>query len=162
MVFEVRFREDLLLFRDWLVELITTHCIESVWGVEKVRPRIDTHIALLNRREIDVVISCGGKRICIELKESDLQKAVEQAIGYIESGACDLAYIAIDLSVGGILDYARRRPDLFEKMFDHGIGLISARNGVTVFRAFHRKDASRRYTNVINLLSYLEKRGVDS
>ena len=156
MVCELRFREDLLPFREWFVAVLLSHCVESVWDLGKVRPRIDTHMWTADRKEIDLAVACRGKRICIELKEADFEKAVRQAIGYLESGACDLAYIAIDYHVHNVLDLARTRPELMKKVFEHGIGIVAARDGVVVFRAFTRKDASRKYANLLELVKNMD------
>jgi len=150
-MYELRFREDLLPFKDWFVVILKEHCVESVWDVEKVRPRIDSHVVTIDRHEIDVVITCRGKRVCIELKEVGFEKAVHQAIGYLQSGSCNLAYVAIDVHVHSILDYVRTKPDLMRKVFENGIGIVSVADNVVLFRAFERKSASRKYANLLEL-----------
>jgi len=152
MVFDVRHREDLILFRDWFVAILLEHCVESVWDLEKVRPRIDTHVVNLDRREMDVVITCGKKKICIELKDIGFDRAVHQAIGYLESGVCDVAYVALNCGVYTILEIVRTKPELVKKAIDHGVGVVAAREGILVFRAFQRRNAARRYANLFELV----------
>jgi len=152
MVFDVRHREDLMLFRDWFVAVLLEHCVESVWHFEKVRPRIDTHVVNLDRREIDVVVTCGMKRICIELKDIGFERAVQQAVGYLESGACDVAYVALNCGVHTIMELVRTKPELVKQALDHGVGIVAARDGILVFRAFQRKSAARRYANLFDLV----------
>ena len=156
MVYEVKFREDLLPFKEWFVAVLLNHCVESVWDFRKVRPRIDTHLWTADRKEIDLVITCRGKKICIELKEADFEKAVHQAIGYIESRVCNLAYIAINYHVYNILDLVRTKPDLMRKVFEYGIGIVATLDGVVVFRAFEKKTASRKYANLLELVENID------
>jgi len=158
MVFDVRHREDLMLFRDWFVDVLLEHCVETVWHLEKVKPRIDTHVVNLDRREMDVVVTCGGKRVCIELKDMGFDRAVHQAIGYLESGACDVAYVALNCGVHTIMELVRTKPELVRAALERGIGIVAARDGVLVFRAFQRRGAARRYANLFELV---KQRGSD-
>ena len=148
MVFEIRFEEDLLVLRDWMISVLFWHCRDIL----ETKPKIDTHIYMPNKREIDVVINCKGKRICIELKRMDIFKAVDQAIGYLESDYCDVAYIALNWDVDVIIDFFRRNLELAKKVFEHGIGVISARNNIIVFRAFEKTSASRKFLNLLELI----------
>jgi len=156
LVCELRFREDFLLFRDWFLAILMEHCLEALWDVERVKPRIDMHVTTLDRREIDVVVSCRGRRICIELKEANMEKAIKQAIGYLDSGSCDYAYVAIDAHVYTVLDYVRTKPELIKEAINRGIGIVAARDKVIVFRAFKRKDAARKYANLLELVKRVE------
>lgn len=151
-MFDVRHREDLILFRDWFVAVLLEHCVESVRDFEKVRPRIDTHVVNLDRREMDVVITCRRKRICIELKDLGFDRAVHQAIGYLESGACDVAYVALNCGVYTIMELVRTKPELVRMALERGVGIVAARDGVLVFKAFQRRSAARRYANLFELI----------
>jgi len=160
MVYEIRYKEDLLPFENWFILVLLKHCggsnAMSLWDIVNAKPRIETHVHTPDRREIDIYIVCKGKRICIELKEADFERAVNQAVGYLESGVCDISYVAINLHTHTVIDFARSRPDLIRLVFEHGIGVVSVPDKAIVFRAYERKSASRKYMNLLELVKSLE------
>jgi len=148
MVFDIRYKEDLLLFREWFIRVLLWHC-DSVFSA---KPTVDTHVVTVGRHEIDVVVNCGGKRICIELKEHDIDRAVNQAINYMENLGCDIVYVALGMHIDTIMDYLRTRPDLAKRIFEHGIGIVSAPDNCIVFRAFQRRTASSKFLSLLELM----------
>ena len=157
MAMEIVHVEETLMFREWMLRIMLLHCCgdagATLFGLAKSKPKISLRERTINRREIDVVISCRGKRICVELKRSDIYRAIDQAVGYLDSGACDYAYVAIDLAIDTILDILRTSYSLAEKVFRNGIGIASTYSNAIVFRAFKRKDASSKYLTLMEFLS---------
>jgi len=152
MVFDIRYKEDLLLFREWFVRVLLWHC-DSIFSA---KPVVDTHVVTVGRHEIDVVVNCRGKRICIELKEVDIARAVDQAINYLENLGCDIVYVALGMHIDTIMDYLRTNQELAKKVFEHGIGIVSAPDNCIVFRAFQRRTASTRFLSLVELMKSRE------
>ena len=146
MVFEIRYKEDLLPFENWFILVLLKHCggsnAMSLWDIVNAKPRIETHVHTPDRREIDIYIVCKSKRICIELKEADFERAVNQAVGYLHTHT--------------VIDFVRSRPDIIRLVFEHGIGVVSVPDKAIVFRAYERKSASRKYMNLLELVKSLE------
>ena len=158
---EIRYKEDLLPFDDWFVIVLLKHCggssAASLWDIVNARPRIENHVHTVDRREIDVYVVCRGKRICIELKDADLDKAVHQAVGYLESGFCDVAYAAINLRTYALIDAVRSKPSIFRTVFEHGIGIVSIPDKAIVIRAYERRSASKKFSNLLELAKSSEE-----
>jgi len=141
----IKYREDLVLLPSWLLEIVKLHCSKGFLSLEYpiyIRNHVrDVHSNL----ELDLVITCGKKRIVVELKEADLAKVVEQ-IGRRKLLG-DYAYIALNLRVHDIIGALRN----YSKLLEHGIGIVSTRDNCIVIRAYSPRKISeaRRYLELL-------------
>jgi len=156
----IRFREDLLLYSKWVREIIALHFSEHgslfMLGSDELQRnpvRVDTHVRMINNVEVDVVITNGKRSVGVELKESDYDKAIRQAI--IRRPFFDYMYVVLDMSVHSILEILRRKR--YSEVFDYGIGFISGSDDCVVIRSYsRRRNESKRYSILLDKI-YEEK-----
>jgi len=153
MSMTIRNKEDLLLFSKWFKELLAYH-FPSRWPFN-LNVKVETHIVTANKLEVDVLVrdlKDSRKVIAIELKESDIDKAIQQALKRKE--VFNYVYVAINLPTASILAELRRHPEALE----NGIGFISTYDDCIVIRAYsHKKKESKRYLNLLELVKTIEK-----
>ncbi len=155
-----RFKEeDMVILAFWLRRVLDTHCGGAcVWIDVGQHVRVGGH-------EVDLLIKCQDtgcmghpegrqKSIIVELKESDLGKVFEQALE--RRPLADYVYAAINLPVNDILTWMAGH-DLAEEAVKAGVGIISTRDNVVIFRAYSR-GASRwaeTKAKTLTLLKYI-------
>ena len=138
----LRYKEDLMLFSGWFKELIELH-----FGLSKLGIYVKTHVVDIFGNETDLVIEGQGKRVLVELKESDLKKALAQVLARRE--LYDYAYVALNLSAKTLMSMARN----FAEVFKLGIGLISAKSDCILIRSYKQHlNESIRYIDVLKVL----------
>jgi len=150
MGFILKYQEDLSLVPRWIKVLISRHCSNSIaWpGYPDRKPvEIATH-RYKGGYEIDAVIYCEGKTIGIELKETDLSKALQQAIE--RRKLFDYFYIAIDLHVSTIMLMLRS----YKEFLGHGIGIVSTRDNAVIIYSYSKGHLaeSKRYTDLLDYM----------
>jgi len=134
MSFTIRYKEDLLLFRDWFRELIRLHFSESsFWAGVKYPIEVRSHVRMLDNTEVDLMISNGKVVVIVELKECDIQKAIEQALE--RRRFADYIYVSLDLHTYTILKMLRN----YDQALKAGIGFISAKDECIVIRAYPQR-----------------------
>ena len=79
------------------------------------------------------VVGARKRRVLVELKETDLAKAIEQAI--TRRPNFDYVYVAADLCTADLLSWLRSRPEPLR----YGVGFVSVKDQCIVIRSYGRR-----------------------
>lgn len=163
------FNEDLLLLPLWMRKALSYHYypLSSYLPIE-----IKNHVYVLEGFEVDVMVFLSAKRykpvkfntlfdvevtepkysvikrkIIFELKETDLVKALDQAVD--RRRIADYIYVVLDLSTPSIMSWLRSNLDLLK----YGVGVISAKDNTIVIPSYkthlHEAEAYKPLLEII-------------
>ena len=143
------YHEDMAVLAPWLRKVIELHGLYSRNLPPNIRVMMHVRPAASRGKEVDLIVRGMNRVVLIELKDSDLYMATEQAIERRE--LADYTYVALRLPAYQILSILRG----YTRGLENGIGYISTLDDSIVVRAYmvgHEK-YGRMYKSVTEALS---------
>ena len=156
--------EELVLLPKWLELVVGYHCSDSYHDPNKYPIEIELR-KKVQGFETDLIITCkSGRRtvrIGFELKESDLYKAVSQALE--RRALFHYFYIVLNLHAHSILTLLKGHQHT-EEALSNGIGFISSIDNCIVIKSYTRANWRESKSYTYTILSYLNtnNEGVES
>ena len=158
----IRNQEEFVLLPKWLRDVVCHHCIDSCSPYRGGPRQNPIYIDVRTRvqgLETDLIVTCrsGSRnvRIGFELKETDIYKAIHQAL--VRRPLFHYFYIVLNMHVYNILTVlkgCRYTRDALE----HGIGFISSEDGCVVIKSYSRGNWMESRAYVYTLLQYIQGR----
>ncbi len=141
------------MYSKWFRDIILYHCLKEY---ESGKITVDRHVKV-HGVEHDVLVSCEGERakktIAIELKDSDLEAVINQAIK--RAGTATYAYAVVNLPIASVFRILKAYPEKYlNEIFSSGIGLASGYDNIVIFYSY--SPGKRQYsTEHLSLLKWL-------
>ena len=154
-------KEELVLLPRWLFVVAQHHCDYFLGSYVSSGNRIQIGVRRVVRGfEVDLVLKCrsGSRDVSVgfELKDSDLSRAVEQAL--VRRGLFDYFYVVVYLHSHSVLAALKGLGNV-EKALASGIGFISSLDNSMIIKSYSRgkTDFSKGYNKIISYLRGDEK-----
>ena len=152
-------KEELQLLSWWLRKILFTHCYDSYENPSENNIVIDMR-KKVQGYETDMILTCksGSRtvRIGFELKESDLYKAVSQAVE--RRALFHYFYIVLNLHAHQILTLLKGHAGT-EKALSIGVGFISSTDDCIVIKSYSKPNWRESESYSYTILAYLKGDG---